>query len=69
MSAKGKRTGIFINGMEVASSIAVNRTRQVMLSAEIEYARLITMAADQDHRRADRVEIDGNSQAINHSAL
>jgi len=43
--------------------------RQVLLSTKIEYARIANKAAEQDNRRADGVETDGNSQAINYGAF
>jgi hypothetical protein len=46
-----------------------SQIRQVLLSTKIEYARITTKVFEQDNRRADGIETDGNSQAINHGAF
>jgi len=43
--------------------------RPVMLSADVDYARLGMMAGGPDSRHADRTEADGNRQTIDHGAL
>jgi hypothetical protein len=53
------------HGLNMCSS----QIRQVLLSTKIEYARITTKVFEQDNRRADGIETDGNSQAINHGAF
>jgi|MDTC01.3.fsa_nt_gb hypothetical protein len=53
------------HGLNMRSS----QIRQVLLSTKIEYARITTKVFEQDNRRADGIETDGNSQAINHGAF
>ena len=53
------------HGLNMCSS----QIRQVLLSTKIEYARITTKVSEQDNRRADGIETDGNSQAINHGAF